>query len=51
MDVDGSRQPTSAEVEDYCYTVLEDFGGWEINEGSNGNFHFNLAKVYVKDFC
>ena len=42
MDVDGTRQPTSAEVEDYCYTVLEDFGGWEINEGSDGEIILNL---------
>ena len=28
-----------AEVEDYCYRMLENnFGGWEINEGSQGYF-------------
>lgn len=31
--------------EDYCYNILErDYGGWEINEGSDGNFFFDLKK-------
>jgi len=30
-------------VEDWAYSVLEDFyGGWEINEGSQGYFKFNI---------
>lgn len=37
----GGRVP--AEVEDWCYQRLENnFGGWEINEGSQGYFIFNL---------
>jgi hypothetical protein len=32
-----------AHIEDWCYRVLEDnFGGWEINEGSDGKFVFNF---------
>jgi hypothetical protein len=34
-----------ASVEDYCYTVLEHMhGGWEINEGSQGTFYFDLKQ-------
>ena len=29
-------------VEDYLYEMLSNFGGWEINEGSHGTFHFNV---------
>jgi hypothetical protein len=29
-------------VEDWCYDKLEsNYGGWEINEGSQGRFEFN----------
>ena len=32
-----------AAVEDYCYRILENnHGGWEINEGSQGEFIFNI---------
>ena len=32
-----------AEVEDFCYRLLENqHGGWEINEGSQGEFIFNI---------
>jgi len=37
--------PVPARTENYCYTLLEQgFGGWEINEGSQGSFVF-----YMKD--
>lgn len=37
-----SLTPTS--VEDWCYRVLENqYGGWEINEGSRGTFIFTLS--------
>lgn len=37
----GGRVPS--EIEDWCYRVLEDnHGGWEINEGSQGYFIFNV---------
>lgn len=35
-------------VENWCYETLENnFGGWEINEGSSGNFVFNLEEQTV----
>lgn len=38
---DGTDCPTS--VSDYCYNMLENnFGGWEINEGSQGYFEMDL---------
>lgn len=38
---DGSFGKLTTAVESYLYTWLENFyGGWEINEGSHGNFHF-----------
>ena len=37
----GTDCPTS--VSDYCYNMLENnFGGWEINEGSQGYFEMDL---------
>jgi len=37
-----------ASVEDYCYKILEDLhGGWEINEGSQGSFYFDLEKKTI----
>lgn len=37
-----------AEVEDYCYRLLENnFGGWEINEGSQGNFEIDLDRKEI----
>ena len=42
MSVDGEREEISAPIEDRCYRALENFGGWEINEGSQGNIVFNL---------
>jgi hypothetical protein len=37
-----------AAIEDWCYTELErNFGGWEINEGSDGEFIFNLNDSIV----
>ena len=42
----GEEVPAS--VEDYCYRVLENMhGGWEINEGSQGTFLFDLEKREV----
>lgn len=42
MSVDGERENTPAFLEDMCYDALSGFGGWEINEGSQGNIVFNL---------
>ena len=35
-------------MEDWCYTQLENnFGGWEINEGSDGKFMFNFNDMII----
>jgi hypothetical protein len=39
--------PTS--IEDWCYNQLErNFGGWEINEGSDGEFIFNFHDTTIE---
>lgn len=36
-------EPVPSQVEDWCYQQLEEhFGGWEINEGSQGEFQFDF---------
>jgi hypothetical protein len=43
-----SGQSVPTEVEEWCYQQLEDnFSGWEINEGSQGEFQFYFDKKYV----
>lgn len=42
----GERSPD--EVEQWCYQQLEEnFGGWEINEGSQGEFQFDFNEKTV----
>ena len=37
-----------ADVSDYCYEILEsNFGGWEINEGSQGYFEVDLDRKEI----
>jgi hypothetical protein len=37
-----------ASIEDWCYQTLENgFGGWEMNEGSSGNFVFDLKEKTI----
>lgn len=37
-----------SEIEDWCYRQLEEnFGGWEINEGSQGEFQFDFNEKTV----
>ena len=48
----GARNPygesVPTEVEEWCYQQLEDnFGGWEINEGSQGEFQFDFNEKTV----
>ena len=38
---------TPSEVENYCYQLLEQFPGWEINEGSHSEFYFDGRKRAV----
>jgi hypothetical protein len=43
-----SGQPVPTEVEEWCYQQLEEnFGGWEINEGSQGEFQFYFDEKNV----
>ena len=36
-------------MEDWCYRQLENnFGGWEINEGSDGEFKFNFHNMTIE---
>ena len=34
-------------VENYCYELLNKYPGWEINEGSQGQFYFDSLKMTV----
>ena len=50
--IEGSFEETGdavpAGIEDWCYRELEShFGGWEINEGSDGKFVFNFNNSTV----
>ena len=41
-------EPSPGAVEEWCYQQLEDnFGGWEINEGSQGEFQFDFNEKTV----
>ena len=40
----GKRFPIPAPLETVCYNLLEDFGGWEINEGSFGSILFDESE-------
>jgi hypothetical protein len=41
-------EPVPTEVENWCYQQLEEnFGGWEINEGSQGEFQFDFNEKTV----
>jgi len=45
---DETSDGVPASIEDWCYKQLEDhFGGWEINEGSDGRFIFNFNNSTV----
>ena len=46
FDETGDGVPT--DIEDWCYRQLENnFGGWEINEGSDGEFIFNFNDMTI----
>lgn len=43
-----SGEPVPSSVENLCYDFLEQtHGGWEINEGSNGQFVFDLVNKTI----
>ena len=37
-----------AEIEDIAYQLLEEFGGWEINEGSSGNIRMSNDEIEIE---
>jgi hypothetical protein len=41
-DYNDKRFKLTPKMDDLSYRALSDFGGWEINEGSQGNIVFNL---------
>lgn len=46
---DQTSDSVPAPLEDWCYRQLEDnYGGWEINEGSDGEFVFNFNDMEIR---
>ena len=45
---DGQSGGTPAGIEDICYDLLEEYGGWEINEGSQGTITFTKDFIEVE---
>jgi len=41
-DYNNKRFKLTPKMDDLAYRALSDFGGWEINEGSQGNIVFDL---------
>ena len=35
------------DIEDICYYLLKEYGGWEINEGSQGTIEFTKDEIIV----
>ena len=47
FDETGDGVPST--IEDWCYSQLEShYGGWEINEGSDGQFVFNFHNMTIE---
>lgn len=42
-----TRGDYPTELENWMYDQLGQYGGWEINEGSQGDFHFNFDKKTI----
>ena len=48
-DFEETSDSVPSTIEDWCYRELENhFGGWEINEGSDGEFVFNFHKMTIE---
>jgi hypothetical protein len=45
---DGQSGSTPAGIEDICYDLLQEYGGWEINEGSQGTITFTKDFIEVE---
>jgi hypothetical protein len=35
------------DIENICYDLLQEYGGWEINEGSQGTINFTKDEIIV----
>ena len=44
---DKGKGDVPAGIENICYSLLEEYGGWEINEGSQGNIVFTKDEIEV----
>lgn len=44
----GTTGSVSEDMEDICYKLLQEFGGWEINEGSQGEITFTKGAIVVE---
>ena len=42
MGTTNENRSTTNEIDSLCYEMLEDFPGWEINDGSQGQFEFDF---------
>lgn len=47
-DINGKLIKIPSELEDFCFKKLQQFPGWEINEGSSIKFEFYPNYEYVK---
>jgi len=47
---DNTRSNYPNQLENWIYNKLNQYGGWENNDGSQGDFHFNFdsKKIYLK---
>jgi hypothetical protein len=45
---DGKMGSVPGFLEDISYELLEDFGGWELNEGSQGTITINPNSIYIE---
>ena len=46
-ETDKGKVKTPEFLEKICYNLLEEYGGWEINEGSQGNIEFTFDTIEV----
>jgi hypothetical protein len=46
--IDGKLYSVPEFLEDISYELLEDFGGWEINEGSQGKITISANSIYIE---
>lgn len=44
----GEEIPVPEMIQDVCYSLLNNFGGWEINEGSTGTFTLDTEEKTIE---